>query len=80
MQHPPFSKPLRPVLRPNQGPIQWVPGLKGTEREGNYSPPSNDEVIMTGVVPQLPLCTFMAWIGRNLTFNCNFIQARPDRL
>lgn len=35
---------------------------------------------MSGAVPQLPLYTFMAWIGRIFPFNCNFIEQRPDRL
>jgi hypothetical protein len=29
----------RPVLRPKQRPLQWVPEVKGTGREADHSPP-----------------------------------------
>jgi hypothetical protein len=44
-----FFTAFRPVLGPNQPPIQWVPGVLSPEvkrpgRETDHSPPSNAEV------------------------------------
>jgi hypothetical protein len=44
-----FSTSSRPVLRPTQPPIQWVPaalssGVKLPEREADHSPPTSAEV------------------------------------
>ena len=51
-----FSKTSRPVLRPAQPPVQWLPGfLKGAkqpEREANHSPPSSTELYLKS--PYMP--------------------------
>jgi len=38
-----FTTTSRPALRPNQPPIQLVPGVKWPGREANHSPPSSAE-------------------------------------
>jgi hypothetical protein len=55
-----FSKISRPIPRPYQPPIQWVPGslspwAKWTESEAHHSPPNSAEVKKTWVyTPTLP--------------------------
>jgi hypothetical protein len=49
----------RTALGPIQPPIQWVRGVKRTEREADHSPPSSAEVKNGGAI--LPLLhVFMA--------------------
>jgi hypothetical protein len=62
-----FSSPRRkrPVLGPNQPPIQWVPGaispgVKRPWREDDYSPPISAEVKNTRIYTSTPPYVFMA--------------------
>jgi hypothetical protein len=59
-----FSKASKPILRPSQPPIQWVPGsispeVKRRWREADYSLPSSGEVKMV----ELYLHSFMGLQG-----------------
>jgi hypothetical protein len=54
-----FSKGSRPVLRPTQPPIQWVPGasspgIKRQKRQADHSSPSSAMIKNYGAIP--PLC------------------------
>jgi hypothetical protein len=60
----------RPILGPNQSPIQYAPALfleaKWPGLEVNHSPPSIAEVMMVGAAPLLCLYAFMACTGTTL--------------
>jgi hypothetical protein len=54
-----FSTSSRPVLRPTQSPIQWVPwalslGVKWLGYEADLLPPPSAEVRNDGAIPPLP--------------------------
>jgi hypothetical protein len=48
-----FSTASRHALGPTEPPIQWLPGVKWSEREADHSP-SSDEVKNGGAIPPLP--------------------------
>jgi hypothetical protein len=55
----PISAASRPVLRPIQPPIQWVPGVlslgvKQQQREADNLPPSSAQFKNGGAIPPLP--------------------------
>jgi hypothetical protein len=60
-----FFMSSRPVLEPTQPPIQWVlgalsPGVKRTEHEADYSPPTSIEVKKTWMYTSTSPYAFMA--------------------
>jgi hypothetical protein len=60
-----FSTSSRPVLRPNQPPIQWVPGAlssgeKRLGREADHSPPTTAEIKETWIYRTTPPYALMA--------------------
>jgi hypothetical protein len=60
-----FSKNLRP-------PIKWVtghlPGVKRPGREVNHNLHPLQRLRMSGAIPLLHLCAFVAWTGKTLPF------------
>jgi hypothetical protein len=60
-----FSTSSRPVLRPTQPPIQWVPGalssgVKRSGREVDHSPPTSAEVKNIWIYTSTPPYVFVA--------------------
>jgi hypothetical protein len=54
-----FVTVSKPILRPNQSPMQWVPeaasnGVKRRQREAEHPPPSSAEVKNGEAIPPLP--------------------------
>jgi len=56
-----FTTASRPALGLTPPPIQWVPGVKRSDREADHSLPSRAEVKNTRLYISIPSYVFMSW-------------------